>query len=136
MKLIFSDIDGVLNRNPDFDSTKFTLDPDLVGRLDRICSSPDSYLVITSRWRLYTEREDMADKLRCAGFTSPFLGYTKDGDDRSQQILETVSFFRPESWVVIDDRFIHGFNDNLVLTSGMDGINDSDVSLALNILSK
>ena len=81
MKVVFLDIDGVLNSHQ---SAKrglhkgglLTLDPEAVERLNRLVREvPEVKFVLSSTWRLYQCREDF-DVFTAVGFEGEFVGRT------------------------------------------------------------
>ena len=76
MKLIFLDVDGVLNR----DTTEQHFEDDCLGALKYLVDKTGARIVLSSTWR-YTEetRESVRAKLKEKGIMAPeddFLGYT------------------------------------------------------------
>lgn len=100
MKILFLDIDGVLNsdewfarRRPRLDDLSH-LDPELVARADQIAGRAGASVVISSAWRMHRELEDLRQVLRAAGLRAPILDETPvlsdgepDGLNRAAEIL-------------------------------------------------
>lgn len=153
MKIIFLDIDGVLNSgkyvkriDADFDDPKNQMDPEAVIRLNSIADQTGASIVVTSTWRkpfIY-----YFDKLReCIasyGITAPVVGYTpdlaSDGYTRTEEILywlEGLQYRPPErqveSFVVLDDETID-IVGRQVKTDFEDGLQDHHVRQAVSIL--
>lgn len=94
MKLVFLDIDGVLNSGPYLRSLDpgegvslyrsigeaADIDPDAVVRLNRLVESVGAYVVISSSWRHGRTVAELARILRSRGFAFPsrVLGRTPD----------------------------------------------------------
>ncbi|MFO0735532.1 MAG: HAD domain-containing protein [Labilithrix sp.] len=92
MKVVFLDIDGVLNSQAWFDRqaneglTGFDpsdeeawltmLDPDCVARLDRLVAAHDAKVVISSSWRQLLEPSTIARLLARRGFRGEVIGAT------------------------------------------------------------
>ena len=83
MKLIFLDIDGVLNSHDYFlkrysETGKMqggirpeSIDPDALRRLERILEETDAKIIVSSTWRLGQTVEQLQDLLESAGFLYP-----------------------------------------------------------------
>jgi hypothetical protein len=159
MKLIFLDIDGVLNRhdwNPLAMSN--TIDRERMERLNRIIIETDALIVITSAWRYHYYRGEMSFVgldwlLRTHGLAAGteerprVLGITRQDtmiegkpkeNERGQQIadfLNALMFRGP--YVVIDDMELgipeagHPF----VKIDDAVGITDADADLAIGLLN-
>lgn len=122
MKLLFLDIDGVLNDHTRMASGYCTIHQDKAELLNQILDAhPDVQVVISSAWRYLVTGGQMTVK----GFENMLLTYglkvhnrihgvtrvDRNGDEcRSAQILEYVNatFFGPDrpSFVVLDDLFM------------------------------
>lgn len=153
MKVIFLDIDGVLNN-----SRTRTKSPDgcigisnpLCKRLGRIIESvleetgEKPEVVLTSSWKyLETTEADytyMLTKLEKAG--AKLLGATKEPEDNSIKRGQGISDFLSENpdithYVIIDD-YLFDMQDkmarHLVLTDATKGLTDADVELTVDIL--
>lgn len=83
MKIIFLDIDGVLNyskwyvdpRNPgNLYGQEGEIDPLCIERINKICSETRAYIVISSDWRL--DFNACKKRIENAGLTSIIIGHT------------------------------------------------------------
>lgn len=154
MKVIFLDIDGVMNSrryikriDVDFDDPKNQMDPDAVVRLNSIQTQTGAYIVVTSTWRkafvYYPEK--MGECLKSYGIVGGYLGITPDyvlldGMSRKDEILAWLSgevspLGKPtvDSFVILDDEFID-IPGHLVQTKFDDGLQDHHVRMAVSIL--
>ncbi len=157
MKLIFLDIDGVLN----YENTKASapsgcmgIDDKLVTKLAQIVEETDTRIILTSDWKIgweefdfccsedakYLNRKLKKHGLKITSKTYDDHVYDTYFEDRGKGIhkfLERVQ--NVEAYVVIDDHTFTDFDDeirkNLVLTDYRIGLSDSDVEKAINILN-
>jgi hypothetical protein len=103
MKVIFLDIDGVLNckRTPNSRNFPYIVDDVLLKRLLKLCERTDANVVLSSTWRY-----DPVGLLAAKYFGIPFIDVVPDLPDepRSKEIRSWLSF-RTEvtRYVVIDD---------------------------------
>lgn len=163
IRLIFLDIDGVLNSHEWDDAVVCgQIHRDKVARLNRVLSETDSKIVLSSAWRYIVYRGEstmmgMEWLLRSHGILADrLIGVTREdsivqppnrkGDlskwitpnERGQQItdyLKTISNCR--KYVVIDDMDL-GISEcghPFVKTDGSIGLTDADAELAIKLLS-
>ncbi len=152
MKLIFLDIDGVLNR----DSTRIAapsgcmfVEDELVERLRRIYCRTHARIVLSSSWRmgwyeLASGRMDtpnamdyqaLSEKLLSSGI--PINGHTEILPDRSRagEIARYVAREPDvEAFVILDDMAIRGLETHQVRTNPELGLTEDDVEKAIEIL--
>lgn len=157
MKIIFLDIDGVLNRHEKWPNKVYKLEPDCLGQLNQLlAAAPDAKIVITSTWR----------ELMAEGFLTPegfeFLlmthgvnckGLVKGGTtmagglyQRTKQIdqwMQAHGFdISTDKYVIIDDmkdiftsKFIGQKLVNLVLCDPGTGLTATQVEKAIRFLA-
>lgn len=86
MKVIFLDIDGVLNCQSTYDpyiKSEYReypynhFDPKLVGDLNRITEATSAKIVVTSSWRINRTFEELRDILVKAGVSGKIIGQTE-----------------------------------------------------------
>ena len=115
-KVIFLDIDGVLNSEEGFERNKGTnwnmLDPILVERFNRLVEETGAKVVLSSSWRLDT---DWYEKMLKGGLKCTFLGRTPrmprpvgtsaEYAERGKEILEWLSInpYGVSAYAIIDD---------------------------------
>ncbi|HZZ83947.1 MAG TPA: HAD domain-containing protein [Anaeromyxobacteraceae bacterium] len=100
MKIVFLDIDGVLNGDAWFarrrlrDGDLSHLDPAAVARADETAGRSGASVVVSSAWRMHRELEELRTLLRTAGLRAPVLDATPvlsdgepDGLNRAAEIL-------------------------------------------------
>lgn len=120
MKLIFLDIDGVLNshdwyeRRPSRgDRPIDEIDPDAAARVQRLCDETGAQIVVSSTWRLLYKLPRLREVLGAKGLRAPLIGVTPrlPQDERGAEIqlwLDKVPALRGwtvESMVILDDDF-------------------------------
>ena len=157
MKLIFLDIDGVLNN----ENTKSCapsgctgIDDKLIRRLANIVSEKDEKIVLTSDWKIgwdsfdincsedakYLNRKFKKYGIKICAKTYDNHVYDRFFEDRGKGIhkfLEKIQ--NVESYVVIDDHTFTDFDDEimqcLILTNYRAGLTDIDVEKAIGLLN-
>lgn len=140
MKVIFLDVDGVLNdwntttRNPD----KFLgVDQDKCQMLRDIVAATGAKIVLSSAWRLMPNVLDYlwaecGPEIECVGATPYLLG-----EERGQEIQDWLAV-HPEvdSFVILDDRTdMSDLGNYLVHTNDAVGLTDENVETAIKILN-
>ena len=150
MKVIFLDVDGVLNNR----HTRVTtsdgwcfVDDHLVARLKRLMNLSGARLVLSSTWREGWHQEDeskndisfteLRDKFNQFGIEI----FDRTGEMRMHRWQSIKEFFeRPrkdtiEHYVILDDWNDMGeFSNHLVLTNPSTGLTEEDIQKALKIL--
>lgn len=124
MKILFMDVDGVLNceNTPDRCGIYIGIEDDKVELLKQIIDATDAKIVLSSTWRLGFNNkghrlehhaEYLKDKL--ARYGLEIYDKTKDlsrhGELRGKEINEWLSRHpEVEQWVVLDDEWFTDFN--------------------------
>ena len=150
MKVIFLDVDGVLNNR----HTRVTtsdgwcfVDDHLVAQLKRLLNLSGARLVLSSTWREGWHQEDeskndisfteLRDKFNQFGIEI----FDRTGEMRMHRWQSIKEFFeRPrkdviEHYVILDDWNDMGeFSNHLVLTNPSTGLTEEDIQKALKIL--
>jgi hypothetical protein len=162
MKVIFLDVDGVLNseetcehwheitqggngfggffREEDaitISDTKWG--ESLVGRVRKIVEATGANIVISSTWRRHFSIEKFKEMFKLYGWDVPVIGMTpKLSGGRGVEINAWLKNNPVESYVIIDDvdQFLIEQRPYYVETNMMVGITEDDVTKAINILSK
>lgn len=149
MKVIFLDIDGVLNytewyvddRNPgNLYGQEGDLDPLCVDRIKHICDETGAKVVISSDWRL--SWLGTLSRLGRLGLTEDYIidktPYFKSDMPRGQEIEYWLEC-HPDctNFVIIDDRtdFTDDQRPHFIHIDPMYGINDDDVDIAIMTLN-
>jgi hypothetical protein len=145
MKVLFLDIDGVLNGHEWMaEAGSCAIDRACVQRLNRVLYATDAELVISSAWRYMILNGAMTFDgfqylLRTHGLAgSAKIRDTTTSDEhvegRANQIAHYLKLRHPASFVIIDDDHIEGFPCRVVQTNGKIGLTDSDADDAIRIL--
>lgn len=118
MKVIFLDIDGVLNsqlwysKRRNFNPTEidthypfYEFDPDLVNNLNRIVENTGAKIVVSSTWRKGRSVDELQTLLDSVGFIGEVIGKTKsfsiyDGNkyESAPRGCEIASYLREEKF--------------------------------------
>ena len=153
MKLIFLDIDGVLNCMGSKSRCEgfIGIDNDKVKRLKQIVNKTNAKIVLTSTWKRhwhknadlndysgnYLNRKFKKQSLRIMDKT------TDDSIHRGTGIIDYINNFHTdvESWIVLDDEYFPdykelGILDHMVKTEFIKGLQERHVDLAIELLNK
>lgn len=165
MKIIFLDIDGVVNSAKYFDSELFKqqssgrsdsqillvdhylhLDPDAIKLINDLVDKSGATVVLSSMWRFKYNIEEMTDMLQKRGATFIIKNKTPNIRRRMSEVVhrgdEVKAFLsslekQPSSFVILDDVDNMGnLKNNLVLTKYETGVTLEDIELALTILNR
>lgn len=152
MKIIFLDVDGVLNSRDTEDSFKCFIGLDYSGvkLLREIVDSTGAEIVLVSTWKIGWHKDhkelqtDLADYLdkRLSEEGLKIMDKTKGRvSDRGEGIINWLSEHTVESWIVLDDEIFadyeeYGIMPHLVKISFYDGgLKDKHVELAIKMLN-
>ena len=159
MKVIFLDIDGVLNCSTsksfchdDLCGIIHGIDSDKVKRLAKIVEATNAKIVLSSDWRVGWEKYYTTRKPSHAKYLDNHLKkkgnitlldktpLSHSGYWRGEEILAYLRS-HPDitNYVILDDTFFEDFSikeieEHLVLTDYIVGLSDADVDRAINIL--
>ncbi len=128
MKVIFLDIDGVLNLcRPERDEYGSLFHENFVENLKMICEKADAKIVISSSWRL-SGLSIMQEMWKCRGLPGEVIDITpcfmnERGTTlcRGDEVQEWIDKNNPSAYVYIDDDFVdvnESQLNNFVQTSG------------------
>jgi len=136
MKVIFLDIDGVLNSMQD--NFSWTIETDIhFIRLKKIVDKTKAKIVLSSSWRIGNSSKDIVHK-RLQQFGMDFIDVTPvfNRQHRGREIADWLSRHEVESFVILDDEEeMDELVDHLVKTDMNVGLQDSNVDEAVNLLS-
>ena len=152
-KIIFLDIDGVLNSSlwrksktystdKSLDGNLADIDPDTVDRLNQITDNTGACIVVSSTWRWGWAQDflGMLAFFRKVGVTGKVIDITPINDDgRHQQIQQWLDMTDDvDAFVILDDIdwFAGILHKYLVLTDPRVGLQNADVQSAIQILNK
>ncbi len=152
MKIIFLDIDGVLNR----DSTEIAapsgcmfVEDELVKKLQCIYYETHAKIVLSSSWRMgwydikssKTDTHNAEDYCALAekllSFGIPINDHTEFLCDRSRagEISKYLNSQKDvEGFVILDDMHIKGYEKHQIMTDPETGLTDEDVENAISLL--
>ena len=137
MKVIFLDVDGVLNSEQDRFSWTLESDKHLT-LLACIVRRTNAKIVVSSSWRGCGLIDTL--KKRLNDFSVSVYGKTKDIGERGLEIKEWLDNHKDvESFVILDDEdfdIAEYFPNNLVKTSTKVGLQKKDAEKCIAILSK
>ena len=163
MKIIFLDVDGVLNSDRYMASQKFNeeirgykdmwevinkvphthLDPAAIKLLNTLVEQSGAEVVLSSTWRLRFTLDEMNEMLASRGAKFTIVNKTPPArrfrSYRGEEVRDYLKSLeeQPESFVILDD--IDQFpllKDNFVRTTERDGLTETHVQKALDILNK
>lgn len=137
MKVVFLDVDGVLNKHRD---PPFHICPDRAAKVMRLAQEAGAGIVLSSSWRQWP---DAVKRLTDAGFV--FVGQTphtvgRNCITRAEAIIAYLDL-HPEvtRYVVLDDDPSPAghpvLSNRAVLVAWVDGLTDRDVERARTILA-
>jgi len=136
VKIIFLDIDGVLNTwNPN----DFNLHKDKIELLNQLIDKTNAKVVLSSDWRKKSSLEQINNKLKLNGFKHNLFDQTPVLESRKNEIILYLFMLKenPESIVILDDIPADDFGDLLpyvVNTHSMVGLTQKNCELAELIL--
>lgn len=146
MKVIFLDIDGVLNSDPflkdQHDIGSFEdvdhIDPSRINILNKLIHETGASIVISSAWRLQFKFDNLALFLNKLGINGAIIDRTIDFKNiRDLEISKWIADNKPSNIVILED--CHDMNDLLPFTVMTDpdvGLSEEDVISAIAILNK
>lgn len=144
-KIVFLDIDGVLNKHDTKDKISWHtgIDPELVPKLKRIIEATDAKIVLSSTWRRQYGLADMRGFLAERGFEkAPFFDKTPVTGHRGTEIAKWLESCKFEgTFVALDDDRAVGDSHvpervraNWIQTLEHEGLTDEHVERAIKIL--
>lgn len=159
MKIIFLDMDGVMNGYPFLDSIpdrplsgfhekenrtwwEEMINPKCVERLQTIVEATEAKVVLSTSWRMFWEPDEMQEMLEDKGFAGEIIGKTPrrgfSGGRRGQEIQQWLddTDLDIEAYVALDDcAFMYPVTDRWVQTSeDRNGITDEEAQQAIDML--
>lgn len=155
MKLIFLDIDGVLNCMGSKSRCQgfIGIDNDKVKRLKQIVDATDAKIVLTSTWKRHWDKNKDFNETMGKYIDQKFKKQglrvmdktTDDNIHRGIGIKNYIISFHTsvESWIVIDDEYFPDYEETGVLEHMVKtdfynngGLQDCHIELAINLLNK
>ena len=155
MKIVFLDIDGVLNSeahlevNPPDKTLRMSddewwaemLDPSAIERLNYLLERTEAVVVVSSSWRWARDNEQLLRVLRSKGFTGKIVDSTpqKNEKNRGREIKNWLDSYDGvlESYAILDDDGdMEPLRRRHVLTDPQVGLQDADVKKAIKLLRR
>ena len=133
MRILFLDVDGVLNRKgfEPVDAVELAswIEPALAARLAAAIRAIDAQVVMASDWRTACSLDELRAQLARAGIDAPLRDITPviDGQPRWREIEAWMVEHRvhPEDIVIVDDELTMGpLGWRHVRTSPLDGLDE------------
>ncbi len=132
MRVLFLDVDGVLNRTGyrpvESLGLRSWIEPELAERLSRLLRTSEAEIVLISDWRRDRDLAHLAEELRSAGIDGHLLGATSTlGAARWREIEAWMAEHDvpAESIVIVDDGYDMGpFASRFVRVSPLTGLDD------------
>lgn len=139
MRVLFLDVDGVLNRTGfhpgESVGLRSWIEPELARRLSDVLRTTGAVIVLSSDWRRGRDLQQLRDELNAAGIEGSLLGVTPvlGGEARWREIESWMSEHAvgPEAIVIVDDGYDMGaLGARFVRASPLSGF-DADVARAI-----
>lgn len=151
MKVIFLDVDGVLNSTSYFEKVGYgsdcNFDPLCMENLKYLVESTDAYIVVSSDWKRSEQKLNLLlEELEKYGLKDRYIGCTPVVEDynngairsnRGSEIALYLSNHKCDIFVILDDLDwdLNIFLNNLVLTHIKDGLTKEDADKAIELLN-
>lgn len=137
VKVLFLDIDGVLNRTAyspaHSEGLRSWIEPALAARLEALCRDTGAQLVMSSDWRRGRTLDELREHLQAAGITAPLLDSTPVlHRERWREIATWLEQWKAgggaaiAAFAIVDDAFGMGeLAARFVRTSPLNGLDDA-----------
>lgn len=155
IKIIFLDIDGVLNDDTDeswndVGDDYYPHSKTLVSNLNEIIRQTNAKLVLSSTWRLGLDLEQISDLMKRIGIVGDFIGYTDSLNSsyavRGNEILKWIidneeivgQRYEFKNYLILDDDcdMLYFQRNNFIHLDGRKGLTTEYVNLAIEILNQ
>ena len=136
MKLIFLDIDGVLNKKGQQPHDVCVIEENPLSLLSDLIRKSGAEVILTSSWRLATD-EPWREPLLCGGISVAGQTARLNGNNRRREIeLYLKEHSDAESFVILDDQAGRWgkLKNNCVHINPKVGLTEANVAQALKIL--
>jgi hypothetical protein len=141
MRVLFLDVDGVLNRTGyhpgESTGLRSWIEPELASRLSAVIEATSALIVLSSDWRMGRELDVLRDELAAAGVIGVLHGVTPVvGPPRWREIEAwlAVQSIAPDAFVIVDDGFDMGpFAARFVRTSPLTGLDNQAASAIMSL---
>lgn len=148
MRVLFLDVDGVLNRlgySPqESEGLRSWIEPELGARLDALCRATGAVLVMSSSWRIDRSHPELCAELAAAGVTTPLYGATPflQTGGRHREIAAWLEAHRAEdgepveAFAIVDDGYDMGpLTPHFVRVSPLTGLDEAAAAKLRALLS-
>lgn len=151
MKIVFLDLDGVLNsiawyarrgpHAPEQDYFAYAIDPACMARLNRLCAQTGARIVFSSTWRKGVSLPRLQTAFAGVGCAARIIGKTPElhGETRGTEIAAWLTIHRAgrdTTFVILDDDADMGLlSVRLIQTDRATGLTDADVDRAIALLT-
>ena len=133
MRVVFLDIDGVLNRTGyhpvESHGLRSWIEPELAARLSRLLRTVNAVIVLISDWRIGRDLAILANELRSAGIDGRLLGATPSlGSERWREIEAWIAEHDVpvEDIAIVDDGYDMGpLRDRFIRISPLAGLDEN-----------
>jgi hypothetical protein len=134
MRVLFLDVDGVLNRVGFHPSSSLGLrswlEPELARRLSEVVQAIGAVIVLSSDWRIGRTLDVLRDELRAGGIDAELIGATPElpGQPRCREIAAWMAAERvgPDAVVIVDDQYDMGpLGPRFVRTRPLTGLDEA-----------
>ena len=151
MKIIFLDVDGVLNsiknlinvsnkNHRPYSGYDYPFDEKCLKNLKRIVDETNAYIVITSTWRMHEiGKSILLNELKKYGLDERVIGYTDIlHQSRGEEILRYLDKLGENIIFIIldDDNDFKSLDDYLIQTDYQYGLTEKETKLAIKKLNK
>jgi hypothetical protein len=145
MKVIFLDIDGVLNSQNFIHSFNgkwelHSVDPNAINVLNEIIKATNAKIVISSSWRIILDLNEIKDILIENGFVGEIIGKTPIIRDNNRCRGDEINAYLEanpniDKFIILDDDSdMDNLIDRLVKTSYIDGLLPKHIEKAISLL--
>jgi hypothetical protein len=133
VRVLFLDIDGVLNRTgfqpAETLGLRSWIEPELAVRLCEVLRATNAQIVLASDWRLNRELAELRDELHAAGIDVSLIGATPEleGQPRWREVEAWMveHNLAREAMAIIDDKYDMGpLSARFVRVSPLNGLDD------------
>ncbi|ALY07029.1 hypothetical protein VmeM32_00038 [Vibrio phage vB_VmeM-32] len=155
IKIIFLDIDGVLNDDTneswnDVGDDYYPHSKTLVSNLNEIIRQTNAKLVLSSTWRLGLDLEQISHLMKRIGIIGEFIGYTDSlsspyavrGNEILKWILDNENIVGPryefKNYLILDDDcdMLYFQRNNFIHLNGQKGLTKEYIQQSIDILNQ
>lgn len=129
MKLLFLDIDGVITSDEAIlDMTRvYPFSDACVAVLNKVLEQHKLRIILTSSWRTVFDAEKQNQVFKENGVNQVPAGQTKEiaYSDRGKEIAEYLAKRKVDCFVILDDMYMDGFENNFVHIDPKTGLTEA-----------